>query len=249
MTRLRLLILFSVCPMLAGWGVLEVRNRHVEQGNASMKAGKPAEALQHYDRALAELPTERAVNFDRGTALAALGRHDEAVQEFLRASEARATPLKAAAFYNLGNAFFKLEKFGEAAEAYKRSLNLDPGNLQAKWNLELALRNKKKQDEKNQQQKQNGDKNQPQQDPNQPEGKDQQQPPPEPPKDEKQPEPSPSEKPQPEEKGKPPAGGDKGAELREMDAILDNLEKNPKDLEQVKARLRALRRQPPEKDW
>jgi hypothetical protein len=34
-----------------------------------------------------------------------------------------------------------------------------------------------------------------------------------------------------------------------MEAILDNLERSPKELEQELARLRALNRKPPAKDW
>src|SRR4029079_12787248 len=56
--------------------------------------------------------------------------------------------LKAQAFYNLGNAFLKKEKFKEAVEAYKRTLALDPRDQRAKWNLEIALRKQKDQEEK-----------------------------------------------------------------------------------------------------
>jgi hypothetical protein len=34
-----------------------------------------------------------------------------------------------------------------------------------------------------------------------------------------------------------------------MEAILDSLERSPKDLEQERARMRAVRRVPPVKDW
>ena len=37
--------------------------------------------------------------------------------------------------------------------------------------------------------------------------------------------------------------------MQEVDAILDNLEKSPKALEQELARVRARHRRPPAKDW
>jgi DNA repair ATPase RecN len=37
--------------------------------------------------------------------------------------------------------------------------------------------------------------------------------------------------------------------MSEIDAVLDNLERSPKDLEKMRARLRAVRRAPPAKDW
>ena len=125
--------LLALSPLLFGFEPLRSRNKDVEQGNALMKAGNAEEALKHYDKAVGALPGEAGVHFDRGTALFALSRFDEAGEEFLRATEAKDGALKAAAFYNLGNAFFKKEKFKEAVEAYKRTLALDPRDERAKW--------------------------------------------------------------------------------------------------------------------
>ena len=102
----------------------------------------------HYDKAVKKLPAEAGTHFDRGAALYALSRFDEAGEEFLRATEAKDPALKASAFYNLGNAFFKKEKFKEAVSAYTRSLGLKPDDKQAKWNLEIALRKQKDKEDK-----------------------------------------------------------------------------------------------------
>jgi len=37
--------------------------------------------------------------------------------------------------------------------------------------------------------------------------------------------------------------------MEQMNAVLDSLEKSPKDLERMRAQMRAVRRQPPTKDW
>src|SRR5262249_18551978 len=108
--------------------------------------GKPDEALAAYDKAVADLPGEPGAHFDRGTALSALQRYDEAAEEFLKATEAKDPALKAVAFHNLGNAFLKKDKSKEAIEAYKRALALDPKDEGAKWNLELALKKKREED-------------------------------------------------------------------------------------------------------
>src|SRR5262245_48528338 len=140
--------LIALPLLLTTFEPLRSHNREVEQGNAAMQAGKAEEALKHYDAAVARLPADPGAHFDRGTALFALSRFDEAGQEFLRATEAKDGALKAAAFYNLGNAFFKKDKFKEAVEAYKRSLALDGHDQRAKWNLEIALRKQKEEEEK-----------------------------------------------------------------------------------------------------
>jgi Ca-activated chloride channel family protein len=231
------------------------------------------------------------VHFDRGAALYALSRHDEAVQEFLRATEAKTTALKAAAFYNLGNSFFKTEKFADAIAAYRRSLALDPNDIRAKWNLELALKKKKDDDQKKKDQQSKDDKNKDKQDKDKQAKSDDksdgkkddkgEQQKPDKPDENKQDQASNEQKNEDEQKkadekkqeqaeqqkqqdkqdaqkqeqakneahkndGKPEKAA---ADMREIEAVLDGLERSPKSLEQERARLRAVRRQPPSKDW
>jgi Ca-activated chloride channel family protein len=278
-------------PFLFGFELFQSPNKSVEAGNTQLKGGKPEQALADYDKAVAALPAEPGVHFDRGAALYALSRHDEAVQEFLRATEAKTTPLKAAAFYNLGNSFFKTEKYADAIAAYRRSLALDPNDIRAKWNLELALKKKKDEDQKKKDQQSQDDKNKDKDkqdkdkqaknddksddksgdkkddksaDKNEPDKQDkdkQDQAQNEQKKaDEKkqeQAEQKAQEKQdaQKQEQAKNEAQkGDgqkpeKAADMREIEAVLDGLERSPKSLEQERARLRAVRRQPPSKDW
>jgi Ca-activated chloride channel family protein len=305
----------AALPLLLGFDLLSSPNRAVKEGNARMKAGKPDEALAAYDKAVAALPADPGVHFNRGTALQALGRHGDAIPEFLRATEAKDPPLKAAAFYNLGNSFYSAQKFGEALEAYKRALVLDPANERAKWNLELAWKKKRdeeqekqdkndqnnpnnkdnkdskdknkqddqadhadkdkqdgtsdqaKQDEKRQQdeQRQQGEKNKPDEPARQAQDKAAE----DKAKDHKQDAPLPEPRQAQQNKGQDknedkhqeegkkaaaagaqdPAAATKPRDQREMEVILDSLERSPKDLERERARLRAVRRAAPTKDW
>jgi len=228
----RMMLLAPLLPFLMAFDPLTSSNREVEQGNERMKAGKAEEALGFYDKAVAKLPNDPGAHFDRGAALYALSRFEEAGQEFLRATEAKDGALKASAFYNLGNAFFKKDKFKEAVEAYKRAMTLDPRDARAKWNLEIALRKQKDEEEKKKkdQDKNKDDKGKDQKKPDQPQKKD---------GDKEQ------DKKPPEEKPPEPKPG----EEQEIGAVLDSLERDPKELEKERARLRAVRRRPPAKDW
>jgi tetratricopeptide (TPR) repeat protein len=245
--------LLALAPMLFGFDPLRTRNGEIEQGNASMKGGNAEEALKHYDKAVAALPAEPGAHFDRGAALYALQRFDEAGQEFLRATEAKDGALKAQAFYNLGNAFFKKEKFKEAVEAYKRTLALDSRDERAKWNLELALRKEQEQKEKNkdkddknkkdEQKKDDKNKNDRDQNKKDEQKKDQ---------DEKDKQDKNGEQPKDDKKNQPPPEQQQPPQPKdeqEMGAVLDSLERSPKDLEKERARLRAIRRRPPARDW
>jgi tetratricopeptide (TPR) repeat protein len=123
--------LLALAPLLFGFGLLEKRDPQVEAGNAALKSGKAEEALTHYDQAVKKLPGDSGVHFDRGAALYALSRFDEAGQEFLRATDSKDPGLKASAFYNLGNAYFNKEKFKDAVSDYTRTLVLKPEDIQA----------------------------------------------------------------------------------------------------------------------
>ena len=128
-------VLIALVPFLGAWSPLERSNRAVESGNASMKGGKAEEALAAYDKAVGDLPNDAAAHFNRGNALFALSRFEEASAEFLRASQGASPALRPSAFYNLGNSYFKNDKWQDAVAAYRHALALDPTNARAKWNL------------------------------------------------------------------------------------------------------------------
>jgi Ca-activated chloride channel family protein len=80
------------------------------------------------------------------------GNYQQALQGYSQvASNASDKALKHKSIYNTGNSLFNLGKLQEAANAYKKSLEMDPRDMDAKFNLEFVLQEMKKQ----QQQKQN----------------------------------------------------------------------------------------------
>lgn len=239
------LLLTVLVPFLGAWSPIESNNRATEAGNASMKSGKPEEALAQYDKAVAELPNDSGAHFNRGNALFALSRFEEASQEFLRATQASNPGLKSAAFFNLGNTHFKNNKYEDAIASYRHALALDPGNTSAKWNLELALQKKKEEDKKKEDQKKDqSEDDKKDQDKQNDQKKDQNE-------DDKKSEQNKQDQQQEqqEQQDQQPGKDDKSPDLREIDAVLNNLEQSPKDLEKMRARLRAVRRAPPSKDW
>jgi tetratricopeptide (TPR) repeat protein len=253
------LVLAMLMPFLGAWSPLERSNRDIEAGNASLKGGKAEEALAAYDKAVAELPGDAGAHFNRGNALFALSRFEEASAEFLRATQTTAPALRPLAFYNLGNSYFKNDKYEDAIAAYRHSLALDPTNRRAKWNLELALQKKKeadkkkeeekkKQDDKQEQDKKNQDKKD-QDKKDQKDQKDEEKRPDDQQKEEEKQEQDSEQQQQQQEQKLQPEQAEKAPDLREIDAVLDNLERSPKDLEKMRARLRAVRRAPPAKDW
>jgi tetratricopeptide (TPR) repeat protein len=93
------------------------------------------------------------VHYNLATALLALGRYEEADPHFQSALQGVDPELRERAFYNLGNRFLEDGRAQQdlqqqealldvAIEAYKRTLRIDPQDTDAKWNLELALRDR-----------------------------------------------------------------------------------------------------------
>lgn len=100
------------------------------------------DAAQLFDEARAIRTTPEAT-FDLGTALVGAGDHRGG--EALLRSAAEVPELAARSWYNQGNSQLTRGELAEAIESYAQSLRIDPTNMAAKRNLEIALRNRERQ--------------------------------------------------------------------------------------------------------
>jgi len=110
--------------------------------------GRYPEAYEAFAAALARDSTPR-LRYNAGAALYRLERYEAAAAQFRGAARHAETPAaRQRALYNLGNAMVRAaeDKPGEpeplldAVAALEEALHLDPGDADAKWNLEIALR-------------------------------------------------------------------------------------------------------------
>jgi tetratricopeptide (TPR) repeat protein len=117
----------------------------VHRGERLYHQARYPEAYDVFRTSLARDSSPRLA-FDAGAALYRLERYDEAVAAFRQA--ARTPALRQKSLYNLGNALVRAaeERPGEATPlldavaAYEEALRLAPGDAEARWNLEVALR-------------------------------------------------------------------------------------------------------------
>jgi Ca-activated chloride channel family protein len=134
-----------------GWGIGDV-----ERGNRHFRAGRYAEAVQAYEEVIKAGKAPPYVHYNLGTALLKLGRYREAQPHLQLATREAEAELKQRANYNLGNRYLEEARKGQtgeaatqlldaAVESYKHALRLNPQDMDAKWNLELALREREKQ--------------------------------------------------------------------------------------------------------
>jgi len=127
-------------PRASAVGLFEKNHPQVERGKEAYDAGQYDEALRAFDEAKKEMPNNAAVEFNRGNALAKLGRLEEARDAFHRVGQMDQGDLRASDLYNLGNVWAQLGNTQEAIASYRRALTLDPKDAQARHNLEVLLR-------------------------------------------------------------------------------------------------------------
>lgn len=127
----------------------------VAQGNRLYDEGSFDEAHEKYLDALRENPGSPLIRFNDGNALYRSEDFPQAADAFQQALEGEDPDVASAAWYNLGNTFFREQDLERSLEAYKQALRLDPGDEDAKHNLERVLELMQQQDQ--QQQPQQGD--------------------------------------------------------------------------------------------
>ncbi len=252
-------------------GGQDVRN-FVNTGNQHYQANDFSEALNRYEQALTENPRAYRARFNQGNVYYRLDDLEHALKAFREvAAETKDMSLVAKAKYNLGNTHFQqglkqqdsdlqkaLDAMRDSITQWRSALELDPENVNAARNIEVArLKIKDILDQINKQQ----DPNQPQQqDPNQAQQQDPQQQPqsgddqhqqdpagqdpnqPQDPNESQDPnqaqESPPPEQPEPEEPQQP-------QQDMTAQAILDKEQKQKDERRQQQ----VVRRRPVDKDW
>jgi Ca-activated chloride channel family protein len=213
-----------------------------KEGNQLYEDKKYPEAVKKYTEAQLEAPDSPQLHYNLGNVFYRQGDVEKAREEYRRALAAADASLNPRTLYNLGNTFLSQQQYKEAVEAYQRTLKLAPKDMDAKRNLELALRQMKMQqkppsagkDQKKDQQKQDQNKPNPSSSPQDQKGNQGQK------QDQKEPD-------QQNQQGKRPEKG--GLTKEEAERILSALQEDEKA--NLKKRLEATKDKPQdvEKDW
>ena len=131
--------------------------------------GDFAKSQKEYTAAAAKEPTKAELQFNAGSAAYKAGDLAGAATAFQNSLHTEQVPVQQGAYYNLGNAQFRLgqkteksnpketiETWEKAVSSYDAALQIEPGDLQAKHNRDLVKHKieqlKKQEDQKKQQQ-------------------------------------------------------------------------------------------------
>ncbi|MBC8345895.1 MAG: tetratricopeptide repeat protein [Candidatus Marinimicrobia bacterium] len=116
------------------------------------------EAQKYYESVLLENGRNPQAQFGRGSSAFQQGDLETAKHAFEQSLKSKDTQLQSKAMYNLGNTFYKNEKKEEALAFYRKALELNPKDKDAKYNYEfLKYQSPPPEDQKKQEQDQSDD--------------------------------------------------------------------------------------------
>lgn len=123
----------------------QISDHFLAEGIAHHRAGRLADAVGAYGRALAADGTNRGAANNMGVALRVLGRREAAEALYRRCLAL--DPADASACVNLGNVLRDLGRLAEAEAAHRRAVDLEPGGRGGAYGLGLVYRDAKRLDE------------------------------------------------------------------------------------------------------
>jgi len=142
-------------------------NAAIREGNKLYHKGQYDQALPAYQKAVAQNPNSSVARYNMANARYRTNKPEDAEKSFDELIEkTNEKNYKEKGYYNKGVTLTKQKKLLESIEAYKKALKLDPTDEDARFNLQKALTELKKQskasDQNQQQQKQQQQKQKPQ---------------------------------------------------------------------------------------
>ena len=130
--------------------------QYLRQGNKQYNAGDYANAEVSYRKAIEKNPRNPQALYNLGNALMAQKKDSASIEQFQNAAKLETNPMrKYQSFHNIGVICQSHKMYGEAIEAYKSALRLNPNDDETRYNLVLCKHQKQKQDQNKQDQQQN----------------------------------------------------------------------------------------------
>jgi tetratricopeptide (TPR) repeat protein len=144
------LLVFLVALYLPVPGQAASPYQAVQQGNAFYQNGKYAEAAEQYGSASQTLPDAAEIHFNQGNAAYKLQDYSTAHEHYTQALQTADRTLEGKVKYNLGNVEYQqalqnlqqpqtaMPHLRSAMTYYRDSLDVDPQQQEARYNLELS---------------------------------------------------------------------------------------------------------------
>ena len=209
-------------------------------------------AQEYYESVLSKRGNQAQAYFGRGSSAFQQGDLETAKYSFEQSLKADNEQLKSKAMYNLGNTFYQNQKTKEALAFYRKALELDPTDKEAKYNYEFLKYQQKppedqqEQDQNNKEQDQEQEKDQDQEQENEQDQKNKKQ------EDENQEQEDKEEQKENDEQQQQPqkqevSEEEKSQDLKQAESILDALKQDEKIMQ--KRQIARSKSRKLAKDW
>ena len=136
-----------------------------DEGLNNYKNKKFGEAKKYYEQILSTRENDAEASLGLGASQYQLGDIPNASKSFKDALQSKNSNIQDRAYYNLGNALYSQQKMEESIALYRKALELNPNDEDAKFNYELAKyisqqqQEQEKEDQNDQQDQQNQQQN------------------------------------------------------------------------------------------
>ena len=151
--------------------------QRIRQGNDFYKQNNFVDAEVQYKKAIEENPNYEKANYNLGNAIYQQNRFKEALPMYDLVSKTTDNVLtRAESFHNMGNSMMREKQYDKAIEAYKNSLRNNSKDDETRYNLALAqkmLKNQQDQNKDKDKKEDNKDQNKKDQDKKEDQNKDQ----------------------------------------------------------------------------
>ena len=152
-------ILFAVCILSAlGASAQKVERDYIRKGNRLFNDSIFVDAEVNYRKALEVNPKSTVSMYNLGNTLSQQQKFQDAMEQYASASKIEKDKMKLAHIYhNMGVLLQAGKDYAKAVEAYKMSLRNNPTDHETRYNLALAQKMLKDQQQNQQNQDQNQD--------------------------------------------------------------------------------------------
>lgn len=148
--RRKLKVAASVLLICSGFSASAQTDKEtIKKGNDAYKRNDYESAIQNYDAAVKMNAANATAQYNLGNALYKKDKKEDALTAYDKAEAAMAKPAdKSRALYNKGVVQQSDKKNEECILTYKNALKLDPNNVSARHNLQIALKQQKEEQDK-----------------------------------------------------------------------------------------------------
>ena len=142
---MRIFVIISILIFTSEFLLAQDLNKNIETGNNYYRQQQYDKAETEYRKVLETTSTDKIAKFNLADALIKQNKADEAnkLLQILNTKE-NENDLRSKVVYNQGVILTQQKKLEESIEAYKETLRLNPGDQEARENLQKALLELKK---------------------------------------------------------------------------------------------------------